>query len=104
MADTNSSINFYGDNIISESILFYFVAGSDYHPIGNQFVEILTTDMKSTKTIHIPIINDDIFEFNEELKVVMKFASPAPPGLVIEPAETTVIILDDDSKIFTEVL
>ena len=67
----------------------------DYQPPTTFTVDV--QDSETTKTIRILIINDKIFELSEEIKLSMSFGGPAPPSLIDVP-ETTITILDDDSK------
>ena len=49
--------------------------------------------------IKIPLINDDIFEFSEDLQVNLTSVEPSPPGVRIVQPQTTITIIDDDSEL-----
>ena len=82
----------------AKSILnyYYHTGGIDYQDVGVQTF-VFNSSVRNY-TLSIPIINDDIFELAEELRAVLKFASPRSLGVKIVPTETIITILDDDGE------
>lgn len=68
--------------------------------VGSDFEQDFKLDYSRPDVIlvHIPIINDDIFELDEEMKVHLSIVEPIPSNVEISTSETTVTIVDDDSK------
>lgn len=50
-------------------------------------------------TINIPIINDDVFEVNEQLHIGLKNIDSVPLGIFIETENATITIVDDDCEL-----
>ena len=80
-------------------ILLQYTANSDYTEI---LAQTLPFDVLSNREVcvDVTISNDVIFEENEEFQLTLSQSSPPPmfPPVTINPALSTVMILDDDCE------
>ncbi len=76
----------------------YFIASSDFVSTLSS-ATIILSGASSQVTITFPLINDLIFEFNENLFGQLSFAAGGGhPRVSIDPGTAEVIIVDNDGK------
>ena len=52
-----------------------------------------------TLTVAVRIMNDGVFEITERFQAMLRLLDSSLPRIVIRPAEATIVIVDDDSKL-----
>ena len=77
--------------------IFHYLAPDDYEPINRT----LTFDNERSRlVIPVRIVNDGVDEEDEQLlsRLQLEPVEGDLPNVQVEPAEATLIIVDDDSK------
>ena len=78
-------------------------ANSDYQPL-NALITLQTDFSLKRFTVTLGITDDDVFEGNETMMFIFSLLDGQPPcgNPIVDPANTTVVIVDDERKYSNE--
>ena len=98
-------------NLQTDSFLFFSgitvditaTANSDYQPL-NALITLQTDFSLKRFTVTLGITDDDVFEGNETMMFIFSLLDGQPPcgNPIADPANTTVVIVDDERKYSNE--
>ena len=78
--------------------IHWFAPDGDDYQINVGVQRYTFNSLLTSYSLNISIIDDSVFETTESFLVGLRFADEAPSRVILEPAQTNVEILDDDSK------